>query len=655
MLFKRFFCVFLLTCISGISWELPAENPTAPFHFSLGRTQGRGIGYKKNYTTASAQLLPNFSDIYIPFLDLRAHRFDDEKWAANLGIGCRYFSENLSSIFGSYFYYDFRQSQKKNYRQAGIGFEWFFNSIELRLNGYIPLGKTSGSYSNRLFLGFHGHHYLIGQKKEIELGGADIEAGYKFFSGRLGDFYAGIGGYVLSSSSKKTAGVQGCVSAHFLRYFTLDLKGSHDSLFHSRFQGKLTFSIPLGGKSKDGSEEYFSFTKKIHQPVQRREIIALDKKSRTWSANDPSEGNTPLNFIFVDNSLKEEGKGTFESPYNSLSLAENNSKTEDILYVYAGDGTSKGMDQGIVLKDQQRLLGSGVPQLISSNEGIIFIPSTPAKPLISNLNGNAIKLANDNEIAGFKLMAKEWGIYGDGVQNTLLANNQIEGLLKTGGIGLMNASGKLIINHNLLNGTQGEHNFGIYADAGGTSVCETILEGNSLSSFYQGVNLTSKDSAALTSVVARNKLFLCSDGGGVQIAAKNESAHHSTVVFNSIYSNNGNGITVQNQGKLTANIFHNQASNNLNVGIAISNLEGLLRTRVCNNHLYDNWNSSFFANTSGRLELKLDSNTGNGSFVLQKGLAGEFIIEEPQDNQAVLQIPSDVVKVPLGSFFNISD
>ena len=151
------------------------------------------------------------------------------------------------------------------------------------------------------------------------------------------------------------------------------------------------------------------------QPVDRQEIIVMDKKRKKTVAINPATG-TPYFFVFVDNTSSS--NGTYESPYHSLAQAEANSSTNNIIYVFPGDGTTTGMDSGIVLKANQKLWGSGMSHLIQTSKGTISIPAQSAfAPTITNTNieteGNAITLATNNVISGLTITsAINDAIYG---------------------------------------------------------------------------------------------------------------------------------------------------------------------------------------------------------------------------------------------------
>ena len=78
---------------------------------SIKHREHNGVGYGTGYTSATAFIAPNWQRQFLPFVDLRAHVFNDGEFAFNGGLGTRYaFSGN--NIFGANLYYDFRSDEK---------------------------------------------------------------------------------------------------------------------------------------------------------------------------------------------------------------------------------------------------------------------------------------------------------------------------------------------------------------------------------------------------------------------------------------------------------------------------------------------------------------------------------------------------------------
>ena len=78
---------------------------------------------------------------------------------------------------------------------------------------------------------------------------------------------------------------------------------------------------------------------------------------------------------FVNNTSPAPGSGTFESPFPTLIQAQDASAPNDIIYVFTGDGTDKGMNAGIMLQKGQQLFGASINHTIKTTMGHVKIPA----------------------------------------------------------------------------------------------------------------------------------------------------------------------------------------------------------------------------------------------------------------------------------------
>ncbi len=389
--------------------------------------EGGGIGYNRGYTTLETFLAPDPNQCPVmPFMDVRGHVFDNGRWAANAGTGmrgiwgCRTYGINA--------YYDYRNTKKRNYNQVGVGLETLGTLWDFRINGYLPFGKKITSPYNSKFDHFSGHNLILSQKYQFAMKGADAELGFHFAKSRLFDFYAAAGPYYyIGEIGHNIWGGKARISGKFKEYITLEISDSYDRMFHNKFQGQLTFTLPFGGRSRvkktgacNSCRMADVIVSRMVQPVGREEIIVVGKGKKNATAIDPATGQ-PYFFVFVDNT--SHSSGTYESPYPTLGLAQTNSGPNDVIYVFPGDGTTTGMDSGIALQANQKFWGSGVNQLIQTTAGTISIPAqSSSSPTITNTNintaGNAITLATNNAISGFTITsAMNDAIFGINPQN----------------------------------------------------------------------------------------------------------------------------------------------------------------------------------------------------------------------------------------------
>jgi len=432
-----------------------ATQPHSPSHRSavgLRFNELKGIGYKKGYTTVESFNLFGLSPSFMPWLDLRGHVFNDGKLAGNIGIGGRSLFSSINHMLGAFLYYDVRGSHRLTVNQLGPGLELLGKTMEYRLNGYFPVGKQQSSRYDRQFDTFKKHNIWLKTKQKQAMRGFDAEIGAHLAERSSYDIYLGVGPYYLNSSNASGWGGKVRLLGRYKDIFSLQATYSNDRLFGSIIQGEAAIRYTFGGKFKDKklSKNERTVLHRARFSPSRLEIPVITTVRRHEKAINPTT-KAPWQVWFVDNT--SHSLGTYESPFPTLVAAQTASGPNDIIYVFPGDGTTTGMDAGITLKDRQQLFGSGIAQLIPTTKGEITIPAhSSGRPLITNLSGNVVTLANGNQVAGLGVLVSQagaTGIIGLGIHDTSICNNAVQGSLDHSGI-LIEGEGVVEICHNQL-------------------------------------------------------------------------------------------------------------------------------------------------------------------------------------------------------------
>lgn len=498
---------------------LVGESPL--MHVNLRHIEAGGIGYQQGYTTLEAFLS---QDPLVwpctPFVDLRGHVFNDGRFAANAGAGLRTLWD--CRVYGMNVYYDYRQGHHKGYNQIALGLETLGNLWDLRINGYLPVGgKLSHPYHVE-FDGFQGNSIYVKQKFEYSMKGIDSEIG--FHIGKVSDieFQIATGPYYFKGPIKSGA-IGGKIRAlvQYKNMVALEIIDSYDSVFHNNFQGQVTFTFPFGPKMKPAPKGH-----KIHscssaehllarmvQNVPRQEIVVLNTAHKRRATSDF--------VVFVDN--LSHSAGTFEEPYSTLSDAQNASNSGDIIYVFPGDGTSTGMNGGIVLKNNQKLWGSGVSHALDTNLGAITIPNyTDNTPQITNSAGVTIALAKNNQVSGFFIIdSNDYAIYGvnPGIVQILSST-----FLNTAGAASVrclyegNATGSVDISDIVV---IGGGNRGVSIGTADTSTATATITNSYFSGTTNPIFTVSVNASALSAVVKDNTIY--NNTGSVSFATDSSS------------------------------------------------------------------------------------------------------------------------------------
>ncbi|MCB1107302.1 MAG: inverse autotransporter beta domain-containing protein [Chlamydiia bacterium] len=436
--FLLLFCgLFLNSFALSTSEEDPCGYSSYPTRVTGRHIEGKGIGYDHGYTTLEVFLsnLAPRSDAWFPFVDLRGHVFNNGYMATNMGVGIRYLLG--SRIWGGNTYYDFRNTSYHSYHQIALGFESLGQIWDFRLNGYLPVGNRY-YYSSPRFKGFKNHNLIISRKIHASMKGADFETGAHIQTFSNFPLYFAAGPYYIIGKGNAAWGGKFRASVEIYKHVTFEASTSYDRIFKWIGQGQLSFNFSFGSRRSINKEKHFSclqtkgLRKRAAEPVGRREIIPIDKRDVHSKAINPLTGE-PWVFWFVNNTSSSDG--TFDSPFPQLLQAEAASSQYHVVYVFPGDGTSRGMNGGIDLKDYQKLLGAGIAHSIDTTLGPITIPpladtlpkvDKPYNPPFSLTQ--VVKCANNNEIAGLDLTSHDiTGILCDSIHNSYIHDNLISG------------------------------------------------------------------------------------------------------------------------------------------------------------------------------------------------------------------------------------
>ena len=438
---------------------------TPPFHVmhvDIRHTESKGIGYQDGYTTLEGFGIYDHNPSFMPFLDLRGHVFNDGKLAGNIGLGERTYISSINHLLGVYCYYDVRQENHHlTVNQIGPGIEFLGKRMEYRINGYFPVGRDESHSYNRKFKKFEGHSIFMKQKRKYAMLGVDAEVGAHITQSTNHDVYAGFGPYYFTADPFSAWGGKARFLWRYKEYVSLEASYSYDHLFKNVIQGTIGFSYPFGKKLQRKGENCDLVLSRGAFAPYRFEIPVVKRKTHSHKAVNPTTG-APWNVWFVDNT--SHSAGTFESPFPTLAEAQNASGPNDMIYVFPGNGTTQGMNTGIILQDGQTLFGSGRVQKISTTKGSLHIPAfSSTAPSLTNA-GSIITLANGNEVAGMNLLVTQTGSNAldgtSGINGAYIHHNTIAGGADHTGIYLI-GFGEFVVTNNHVTGPTVSVNRGI--------------------------------------------------------------------------------------------------------------------------------------------------------------------------------------------------
>ena len=241
---------------------------------------GQGVEYGTDYSTVSAFFATDDRCYHLfPLVDLRVHRFNNNTYAANFGVGGRYvFNRGFFQLWGLNAFYDFRQGNVGNFSQVGAGIELLSKRLDFRANCYYPVGHLEKKKKFD-FEKFNGGFFAFKEKVEkVEAYSFNAEVGWLAVNGKKFLLYTAIGPYALSKRccGNETLGGKFRLKPQYKDYIAVDFILSYDPLFKTVFQAEFVLNFPLyqfrARKCSNLSE------RQIYQPIERFEIIPLEKR-----------------------------------------------------------------------------------------------------------------------------------------------------------------------------------------------------------------------------------------------------------------------------------------------------------------------------------------------------------------------------------------
>nr|WP_318836025.1 DUF1565 domain-containing protein [Desulfuromonas versatilis] len=394
--------------------------------------------------------------------------------------------------------------------------------------------------------------------------------------------------------------------------------------------GAFVYDPPTGAQNLADS---FRYTVAGSLPTQ----VTINLAERIW---------------FVRNNHPGADQGSDQNPFLSLAQAQAASDAGDTIFVFAGNGTAAGQDQGIALQEDQKLLGEGVGLKIN---GVPIVDPFP-NALISNaalgLPGNTpvILLATGNEVAGFSIQATfNEGILALGGGGFHLHDNSITFAPLTGreGIRLLNLTGSNRVAGNTITGSprdgvklaNNEDQAGDPAPA--TPVAATLsLSRNTIGNPGQdGINIDLEGAGAALAVnILTNTLTDAGAGAdgneGINITSRGAALVTAVLSGNVISGSAGEAVDLEAQGSSAFKGF--VANNDLSTSAAASDLRAAIAGG---------------ATATACLELIDNANAAaNSSFVVNNGAAeGSFQLFETGNDAPATRLGAALSDVPQGA------
>lgn len=364
--------------------------------------------------------------------DYRMMGDDYDNREFNLGVGYRQITSvpflGQKGVVGVNGWLDRRMTARgSTFHQVTLGAEWLGESIDFRLNGYVPLSdkrEVEVPNANPQGPALVGTGIVVdtnGRILEEPQHGFDLELGWElgskidFIRNHTDSFRVYGGAYYFDGpNTQDLAGLRARFTADVTENIQLGARFQRDDERGSQGFLEATLRFPFGYKKsyrKEGLRARLDESPERDIDIVTGEQIT-DSGDRVQVLN--SATGQAQEVLTVDNTAAGGGDGSAETPFNTLAAAEAAASAHTIIYVKRGDGTSTNQDQGIILnKTGQQLIGSGTNFLYETgifttangaNPTSILIAAASAAPTIGNINAgqDGVRVtADDITLAGF--------------------------------------------------------------------------------------------------------------------------------------------------------------------------------------------------------------------------------------------------------------
>lgn len=410
-------------------------------------TESYGQQESGNLDIGTMQVV-NFDDA-VAFFDGQVTLNDDNGTGFNLGVGFRWldfvpFLSEPERITGVSVWADGTHTEGGNFfPQVGVTYESLGDMWDFRVNGYIPVGQRTqvGKFVSTGEIGFVGNSIaeLTQAPVDTSFDVAELEVARRLGAER--DAWAFAGGYALNSGSEDAAGYRVGLRGYAYPDLMLQIAVSDDEVFSTNAAFTIIWFV---GRTRTDFQPTCGLPDRFREPVSRNDYVALSREFVGGGIALTDPAGEELRVVHVDSDAEPGGDGTFEHPLSDLDDILGNSQEGDIVYIYS---ESQFSGESVVLQDDQQLFGEGDGMTFSiatATEGTIDLPeSSPGaqdgdKPIILNALGNAVTLADSNEVANLLIDGGTRGVSAgtDGagdpnLHDLMIQNTTAEGIYLT--------------------------------------------------------------------------------------------------------------------------------------------------------------------------------------------------------------------------------
>jgi hypothetical protein len=515
--------IVITLCLASPTWAADKLSPRAEVNVRAGTE--RSILMTEFWAPLAQQ-----SDRVL-YGDLRLMGDDGDNREGNLGFGYRQISKKTNSVLGANAWIDRRRTENgNNFHQITLGVESLGETVDIRANGYIQLNGSKTTITPNIG---STTPYLAGSGIFFDTNGSIVEEPQHGFDAEIGyrlpilqkyidntRVYAG-GYHFFGDTTDNTTGYRLRAEAQVNSIFSVGARFQHDNPRGS--QGFLEATLRFPFKSKKLFQEQGLKSRLDESPERDIDIVTGAKVDTGLMKPVLNPSGTEQRILYVDNTNTNVGDGTKDNPFNTLKIAEAAFQENDILYINRGDGTTLGMDQGILINTSNiQLIGSGSDLTYNG----FTLLNAGAAPVITN------KEASLDNYRGNGVLILSSNILVSGITVSGATRNGVS-IFATDGAVLNNITIKEVnTNNNVVVGVQLNANNG--------SISNTVVTNiTSMSNGSRGVYGVAQANGALNSIEFSNITANNNLDSGVMMRASTTAKVNNSVLSNITVSDNG--------------------------------------------------------------------------------------------------------------------
>ena len=631
-------CISLSLIFINVTSATEAFSQTEPFPLNAQlRYNGRGAGVDGN-TSVELRIPLNQTPENFLYLNPQVKLFNNGRIGSNLVVGYRSLNEVAKYVLGGYFAYDNRDNGVQFFQQVSAGLEFFAESWDLRLNSYLPFGKTNAQI-NETFPGtgsFQGTQLLVDRDRRFDaaLGGIELEAGSIITTGEAGYLRPYLGTYYYTATNSIGAlGIKGG-----LGYYG-DLINAGISIQNDRVFGtSILFNVGINlSQRRERSVNPPTLLERMNEPLSRNSSVLVENQTirDQQLAINPVTGQPYSFFVVADNISGLTGTPKVESFANfSVALANAGAAGGNgVVYTYTPTGSTAPNFNGFTIPNGTKVVSSAPPLIplqylagaggatlsnlaLPANTGVYPIVNetvnlaaganqslvgysvnknvaTGANPgVLGNNNVNSTIAYNKVTItapASTPLGASGRGIVLVGASgNTNIANNQVSNAIAEG-IRLDNVSGRASIISNTVTNTiqpttptQVEASILVRNNTGDVNLA---IANNTVGNNIATAGINEIDGIEFSLCRVYSDLAACGATATATVSIVGNTIRNITGAADGA---DGIDINLGNRSNATLTISNNTIDNVINKGISFGAVDGSIGTTTISNNSISN-------------------------------------------------------------------